>query len=112
VDDPHPARRHIRDDPAFAGKKRETTAADFVLRLETHRRPARTARHSDLLEHKIVGLRRRGGQAKSSGRFDYDAEVQGLRAADRYTIRLELIEPDYTFSRSSTVRRYAPWPAR
>jgi oligopeptide transport system substrate-binding protein len=88
---------YFADDPAFAGKKRELTAADFVYAWKRIVDPRVRSPNSDLLEHKIVGLDAAVAKAKSSGRFDYDAEIQGLRAADRYTMRLELIAPDYTF---------------
>ena len=88
---------YFADDPAFAGKKRELTAADFVYAWKRVVDPRVRSPNSDLLEHKIVGLDAAVAKAKSSGRFDYDAEIQGLRAADRYTLKLELIEPDYTF---------------
>jgi len=88
---------YFADDPVFAGKKRELTAADFVYAWKRIVDPRVRSPNSDLLEHKIVGLDDAVAKAKSAGRFDYDAEVQGLRAADRYTIKLELIEPDYTF---------------
>ena len=32
-----------------------------------------------------------------TGRFDYDRPIEGLRALDRYTLRIELDEPDYSF---------------
>ncbi len=88
---------YFADDPAFGGKKRELTAADFVYAWKRMVDPRVRSPNSDLLEHKIVGLDAAAAKAKSSGRFDYDAEIQGLRATDRYTLRLELIEPDYTF---------------
>ncbi|MDQ2961690.1 MAG: ABC transporter substrate-binding protein [Pseudomonadota bacterium] len=88
---------YFGDDPAFAGNKRELTAADFVYAWKRIVDPRVRSPNSDLLEHKIVGLDDAVAKAKSSGRFDYDAEIQGLRAADRYTLKLELIEPDYTF---------------
>jgi oligopeptide transport system substrate-binding protein len=88
---------YFADDPAFAGKKRELTAADFVYEWKRVVDPRVRSPNSDLLEHKIVGLDEAVDKAKSSGRFDYDAEIQGLRATDRYTLRLELIQPDYTF---------------
>jgi ABC-type transport system substrate-binding protein len=53
--------------------------------------------NSDLLEHKLVGLDAAVAKAKSSGRFDYDSEIQGVNAPDRYTLRVELVQPDYTF---------------
>jgi oligopeptide transport system substrate-binding protein len=88
---------YFADDPVFAGRKRELTAADFVYAWKRIVDPRVRSPNSDLLEHKIVGLDAAVAKAKSSGRFDYDAEIQGLRAADRYTLKLELIEPDYTF---------------
>ena len=88
---------YFTDDPAFAGKKRELTAADFVYAWKRIVDPRVRSPNSDLLEHKIVGLDAAVAKAKTAGRFDYDAEIQGLRAADRYTLKLELINPDYTF---------------
>jgi oligopeptide transport system substrate-binding protein len=88
---------YFADDPAFAGKKRELTAADFVYEWKRLLDPRVRSPNSELLEHRIVGLDDAAAKAKSSGRFDYDAEIQGLRATDRYTLRLELISPDYTF---------------
>jgi oligopeptide transport system substrate-binding protein len=88
---------YFADDPAFAGKKRELTAADFVYEWKRLLDPRVRSPNSELLEHRIVGLDDAAAKAKASGRFDYDAEIQGLRATDRYTLRVELISPDYTF---------------
>ena len=88
---------YFADNPAFADKNRELTAAHFVYAWKRIVDPRVRSPDSDLLEHKIVGLDAAVAKAKSSGRFDYDAEVPGLRAADRYTLKLELIVPDYTF---------------
>jgi oligopeptide transport system substrate-binding protein len=94
-----PIRRGIyfADDPVFEGKKRELTAADFVYEWKRIVDPRVRSPNSDLLEHRLVGLDAAVAKAKSSGRFDYDAEIQGLRAPDRYTLRVELVQPDYTF---------------
>jgi ABC-type transport system substrate-binding protein len=88
---------YFADDPAFGGKKREMTAADFVYQWKRVVDPRVRSPNSDLLEGKLVGLDAAVARAKSSGRFDYDAEIPGLRAIDRYTLRLELVQPDYTF---------------
>jgi ABC-type transport system substrate-binding protein len=88
---------YFADDPAFAGKKRELTASDFVYAWKRVVDPRVRSPNSDLLEHKIEGLDDAVAKAKSTGRFDYDADVQGLRAAGRYTLKLELVHPDYTF---------------
>src|ERR1700687_3448566 len=87
---------YFADDPVFGGKKRELTAADFVYAWKRVVEPRVRSPNSDLLEGKIVRLDAAVEKAKSSGRFDYDAEIQGLRATDRYTLRLELVNPDYT----------------
>jgi oligopeptide transport system substrate-binding protein len=94
-----PIRRGIyfAEDAAFEGKKRELTAADFVYAWKRVMDPRVRSPNSDLLEHKLVGLDAAVAKAKASNRFDYDAEIPGLRAPDRYTLRLELVEPDYTF---------------
>ena len=88
---------YFADDPAFGGRKRELTAADFVYAWKRVVDPRVRSPNSDLLEHKLVGLDAAVAKAKASGRFDYDTEIQGVRALDRYTLRLELVEPDYTF---------------
>jgi oligopeptide transport system substrate-binding protein len=88
---------YFADDPAFEGKKRELTAADFVYAWKRVVDPRVRSPNSDLLEHKLVGLDATVAKAKSSGRFDYDAEIQGVQAPDRYTLRVELVQPDYTF---------------
>jgi len=88
---------YFADDLAFEGKKRELTAADFVYAWKRVVDPRVRSPNSDLLEHKLVGLDAAVAKAKSSGRFDYDAEIQGVRAPDRYTLRVELVQPDYTF---------------
>jgi oligopeptide transport system substrate-binding protein len=88
---------YFADDPAFEGKKRELTAADFVYAWKRVVDPRVRSPNSDLLEHKLVGLDAAVAKAKSSGRFDYDSEIQGVNAPDRYTLRVELVQPDYTF---------------
>src|SRR5438132_6407916 len=47
---------YFADDPAFAGKKRELTAADFVYAWKRIVDPRIRSPNSDLLEHKLVGL--------------------------------------------------------
>jgi oligopeptide transport system substrate-binding protein len=88
---------YFADDAAFAGKKRELTAKDVVYSWERLVDPRVHSPNVDLLEGKLVGLDAAAARAKATGRFDYDAEVAGLRALDRYTLQLVLVEPDYTF---------------
>ena len=84
------------DDPAFNGRKRELTAADVAYSWKRLVDPRVRSPNADLLRGKVVGLDAAAERAKASGRFDYDADIEGLRAVDRYTLQLKLVEPDYT----------------
>ncbi len=85
------------DDPVFAGRKRELTATDFVYSWKRNVDPRLRSPWASLLEGKFVGLEAAVARAKATGRFDYDADIAGLRANDRYTLQIQLVEPDYTF---------------
>jgi ABC-type transport system substrate-binding protein len=84
-------------DPAFGGKKRELTARDFVYSWERLVDPRVHSPWVDLLESKLAGLDAAIAKARTTGRFDYDAEIEGLKAIDRYTLQFTLVDPDYTF---------------
>ena len=86
---------YFADDPAFNGKKRELTAADYVYSWKRLLDPRVRSPFSWYLQGKIVGADAVVDAAQKSGRFDYDAPIEGLVALDRYTIRLRLKEPDY-----------------
>jgi ABC-type transport system substrate-binding protein len=82
------------DDPVFGGKKREVTAHDVVY---TYKRIFDPKTKSQLLsgmqEEKILGLDELRKRAQASGKFDYDGEIEGLRALDRYTVQFRMAEP-------------------
>jgi len=86
---------YFAKDPAFGGKKRELTAADYVYAWKRLLDPRVRSPFSWYLQGKIVGADEVIEAARKSGRFDYDAPIEGLSAPDRYTIRLKLKEPDY-----------------
>jgi ABC-type transport system substrate-binding protein len=90
---------YFADDPAFKGQKRELTAADYVYSLKRHYDPRWKSGNLYLLEgDKILGLselRREVLEQKKP--FDYDREVEGLRALDRYTFQVRLAEPKPRF---------------
>ena len=88
---------HFDDDPVFAGKKRELTAADVVYSWTRMMDPRLRSPNTADLEGKLAGLDAAVAKAKASGRFDYDAEIPGLQAIGHHTLRIELVEPDYTF---------------
>jgi len=87
------------DDPAFGGRKRELTAADYVYSIKRHYDPRWKSGNLYILENaRILGLselRRQALDAKKP--FDYDTEVEGLRALDRYTLQIRLAEPSPRF---------------
>lgn len=86
---------YFADDPAFKGQKRELTAADYVYAIKRHYDPRWKSGRLYLLESvKIVGLselRRELIAAKKP--FDYDREVEGVKALDRYTLQIKVAEP-------------------
>jgi ABC-type transport system substrate-binding protein len=86
---------HFADDPVFKGKKRELTAADYVYSFKRLLDPRMRAPMLWFLDGKIEGSDEVLAKAKQDGRLDYDAPMSGLKALDRYTLRLTLKEPDY-----------------
>src|SRR6266705_2780205 len=86
---------YFADDPAFKGKKRELVAADYVYSWKRLLDPRVRSPFAWYLQGKIVGADAVLEAAKQTGRFDYDAPIEGLAALDRYTLRLKLTDPDY-----------------
>ena len=82
------------DDPAFGGKKRELTAADFVYSYKRFFDPkTKSPLFTDLEEEKMLGMAELRRDAEKPGaNFNYDKEVEGLRALDRYTLQFKLEE--------------------
>jgi ABC-type transport system substrate-binding protein len=83
------------DDPAFKGRKRELTAHDYVYSWKRLLDPRVRSPYLWYLDGKLVGADGVLAKAKEAGRLDYDAEIEGLRALDRHTLQLKLVEPDY-----------------
>jgi oligopeptide transport system substrate-binding protein len=86
---------YFADDPAFKGKKRELTAADYVYSWKRIIDPKMRSNNIQVFDGKIVGADPVVSAAKENGKFDYDAPMEGLQAIDRYTIRLKLNFPSY-----------------
>ena len=80
-------------DAAFGGKQRELTAQDYVYSLKRHWDPRSKSPNLYLIGSRVVGMAELRKQALAGGKFDYDREVEGLRALDRYTFRITLSEP-------------------
>ena len=88
---------YFADDAAFKGRKRELTAQDYVYSLKRHFDPRNKSVQLYLIDKRIVGMDALRKAALEGGKFDYDREVEGLRAIDRYTFRVVLKEPKPTF---------------
>ncbi|TMH73032.1 MAG: bicyclomycin resistance protein [Betaproteobacteria bacterium] len=84
---------YFADDPAFKGKKRELVAQDYVYSMKRHFDPKSKSPNLYLLDKLVVGMDPVRKAALSGGKFDYDRDVEGLRAIDRYTFRIVLNEP-------------------
>lgn len=81
------------DDPAFGGRPREVTAQDFVYTIKRFYDPRnKSPRLAGIAEDNILGLNELRKKAEAGGKFDYDTEVEGLRALDRYTVQIKLGE--------------------
>ena len=88
------------DDPAFKGPdgrpaRREVTAADFVYAVKRFADPANNSpTASGVLDNGLLGLAGLRERAlKERKPLDYDTEIEGLRALDRYTVQYRLEKP-------------------
>ena len=89
---------YFQDHPAFNGKPRELTAQDYVYSYKRYYDPRHKSPSLYLLQTaQILGLDDVRKAAMASGRFDYDREVEGLRALDRYTLQFRFGEPSPRF---------------
>lgn len=87
---------HFADDPCFtnsAGQGRELTAEDFVYSLKRIADLKVASVAWWILDGKIKGLDDFRATSGGAGTTDYDGAVAGLRATDRYTLRIELTQP-------------------
>ena len=82
---------YFTPDPAFKGKKREMTAADYVYTFTRLYDPALKSPWLFLFEGKIAG------DTALKKNFSYSAAIAGLSAPERYTLRIRLSAPDNNF---------------
>lgn len=77
----------------FGGKKRELTAEDYVYSIKRLFDPKLSAPNLSEVEGYIVGSEELLKRVRAANKMDYDTPLEGLRALDRYTFQLKLIEP-------------------
>jgi ABC-type transport system substrate-binding protein len=90
---------HFADDPVFQGRLRELTAADYVYSVKRHYDPKFKSPSLFQLENaQILGLSELRKKAIADKQpFQYDTEVEGLRALDRYRFEVHLAQPSPRF---------------
>jgi ABC-type transport system substrate-binding protein len=84
-------------DPAFHGKPRELTAADYAYALKRIIDPAVKSPWAWLIESRLVGIDQAQATASKTGKLDYEATLPGIEVVDRYTLKLHLKEADPRF---------------
>ncbi|MEP7297615.1 MAG: ABC transporter substrate-binding protein [Burkholderiales bacterium] len=86
---------YFADDPAFKGQRRELVAQDYVYAFKRFADPAnKSPVWSEVESTRLVGLNELRQAAIDGKRpFDYDREIDGVRALDRYTLQFRLAEP-------------------
>jgi ABC-type transport system substrate-binding protein len=83
------------DDAAFGGRPRELVAQDYVYTLKRFADPANASPVWSFIEsYGVLGLAeaRQAAMARKQP-FDYDREIEGVRALDRHTLQFRLRDP-------------------
>jgi ABC-type transport system substrate-binding protein len=91
---------YFADDPAFQGKARELVAADYVYAYKRFADPVYASPGWGSFENiNFVGLNALHKAAlDGKKRFDYDREIEGIKALDRYTLQFKLEGPRPRFA--------------
>jgi len=98
---------YFADDPAFKGKRRELTAYDYVYAIKRILDPKMRSNSLTVVQGRFVGADAVVAKAAETGRFDYDAPIEGLQAPDRFTMRFKLNFPDYELLANLTTTQLA-----
>jgi len=95
----------FHDDKAFPeGKGRELVASDFVYSIKRLADPKLQGLGWWLLDGKILGLNEWREKYKAQDFSNYDEDVAGLKALDKYTIQFKLAKPFPQFLYSLAMR--------
>ena len=90
----------FQDDPSFkatGGKGREMTAEDVVYSWKRLADPKLSSSGWWIFDGKIIGLNEWRNASSKAGSTDYSQAVEGLRALDRYTVQIKLIQRSAQF---------------
>ena len=98
---------HFAPHPAFGNAKRELTAEDYLYSIKRILDPQVRSYPLYLLENRLVGLDPVLAEARRTGRLDYAAPIEGLKALDRYTLQVKFREPNWSFQHLLTTTAFA-----
>jgi ABC-type transport system substrate-binding protein len=87
----------FNDDPAFGGKQRELTAADYVYSMKRLLDPKLASPLLAEVEGTILGSEAYFKKARETNKLDYDAPYEGIKVVDRYTFQVKLEHPSSIF---------------
>jgi oligopeptide transport system substrate-binding protein len=90
----------FQDDPCFkemGGQGREMTAEDVVYSFKRLADPKLMSSGWWIFDGKIVGLNEWREEASKAGQSDYVKVVEGLRAVDRYIVKIKLTQRSAQF---------------
>ena len=84
---------YFSDDEAFGGRKRELVAEDYVFSIKRLMDPRLSAPLLAEVEGYIVGSQEFLKRVRLNNRMDFDTPLEGLKALDRYTLQIKLVDP-------------------
>ncbi|MBJ7555913.1 ABC transporter substrate-binding protein [Marinomonas spartinae] len=87
---------YFAPDPAFKGKKRELVAADYVYSFKRMLDKTINSPQSYLVEGQFVGMDKLV-KAAGNGPLNYDTQIEGIKALDKYTLQINLTHVNYNF---------------
>ncbi len=88
---------YFNDHPVFKGRKRELTAHDYVYSMKRVLDPKLRASQISEMEPYVLGADEVVSRARKTGKFDYDAPFEGIKALDKYTFQVKLNRPLFVF---------------
>lgn len=88
---------YFADDPVFGGKKRELTSYDYAYSFKRLLDPMIRSPNSWLFDGRIKGVEALLKEAEKSRKFDYNRQFEGIQTPDRYTLIIQLTNPDQNF---------------
>ena len=78
---------------AFGGKKRELIAEDYVYTIKRLMDPKLSAPLLGEIEGYLVGSDEFLKRIRKNNKMDFDTPLEGVKALDRYTLQIKLVDP-------------------